>query len=439
MKLEQLLEGVSYTLVQGSLELDIEDIIYDSRKAAPGRLFVCIVGTQRDSHDYAAQCVADGVTALVVQHDIDLSTVPGAAVLKVESSRYALALMSGNLFGNPSRRMTMIGVTGTKGKTTTTHMIKSVLEAAGRKVGMIGTNGIYFLGHHQETANTTPESYELQKTFREFLDAGCDTALMEVSSQGLMMDRVAGIHYDIGVFTNLSPDHIGPGEHKTFEEYRSWKSQLFQRCDVGVVNIDDENTEALLEAMEERQITVDGVTSRMAEPFMVLATQNPLESFGTFPLPDAQMDRFFMRLSLGYMTREQELEVLSRPSAQTVLNELQAVVTPEETAYVRTAYREVKVSEEVKHYLMDIVEATRTQSGFVSGVSTRGALALYQAAQAYASLQGREYVIPEDIKGLAPAVLSHRISLGSSMNAEAAALRMRKLLAEITVPLESAE
>ena len=196
---------------------------------------------------------------------------------------------------------------------------------------------------------------------------------------------------------------------------------------------------ALLEAMEERQITVDGVTSRLAEPFMVLATQNPLESFGTFPLPDAQMDRFFMRLSLGYMTRKQELEVLSRPSAQTVLNELQAVVTPEETAYVRTAYREVKVSEEVKHYLMDIVEATRTQSGFVSGVSTRGALALYQAAQAYASLQGREYVIPEDIKGLAPAVLSHRISLGSSMNAEAAALRMRKLLAEITVPLESAE
>ena len=112
---------------------------------------------------------------------------------------------------------------------------------------MIGTNGIYFMGRHQETANTTPESYELQKTFREFLDAGCDTALMEVSSQGLMMDRVAGVHYDIGVFTNLSPDHIGPGEHKTFEEYRSWKGQLFQRCDVGVVNIDDENTEALLE------------------------------------------------------------------------------------------------------------------------------------------------------------------------------------------------
>lgn len=196
---------------------------------------------------------------------------------------------------------------------------------------------------------------------------------------------------------------------------------------------------ALLEAMEEKQITVDGVTHRLAEPFMALATQNPLESFGTFPLPDAQMDRFFMRLSLGYMNRAQELEVLSRPSSQQVLDQLQTVVTPEETAYVRTAYREVAVSDDVKNYLMDIVEATRTQGGFVMGVSTRGALALYRAAQAFAALQGRNYVIPEDIKGLAPAVLSHRVVLGSGMNADAAAQRLRKLLSEITVPLENAE
>ena len=158
-----------------------------------------------------------------------------------------MALMSANLFGNPARRMTMIGVTGTKGKTTTAHMIRSVLEAAGRKVGMIGTNGVYYMGRHEETANTTPESYELQRYFRTFVDAGCDTVVMEVSSQGLMMDRVAGIHYQVGVFTNLSPDHIGPGEHASFEEYRSWKGQLFRRCDVGVVNIDDPNTQALLE------------------------------------------------------------------------------------------------------------------------------------------------------------------------------------------------
>lgn len=194
---------------------------------------------------------------------------------------------------------------------------------------------------------------------------------------------------------------------------------------------------ALLEAMEEKQITVDGVTSRLAEPFMVLATQNPLESFGTFPLPDAQMDRFFMRLSLGYMNREQEMEVLSRPSAQAVLSQLNPVVTPEETVYVRTAYREVKVSDDVKNYLMDIVEATRMQGGFVSGVSTRGALALYQAAQAYAALQGRDYVVPEDVKGLAPAVLCHRVVLGGSMNAEAATQRLRKLLSDVEVPLEN--
>ena len=131
MKLEQLMEGVPFTLVQGSLDTEIADIIYDSRKAAPGLLFVCIVGTQRDSHAFAADCAAKGISALVIQHDIDLSTLSGVTVVKVESSRYAMALMSANLFGNPARQMTMIGVTGTKGKTTTTHMIKK--RAGGRR------------------------------------------------------------------------------------------------------------------------------------------------------------------------------------------------------------------------------------------------------------------------------------------------------------------
>ena len=194
---------------------------------------------------------------------------------------------------------------------------------------------------------------------------------------------------------------------------------------------------ALLEAMEERQITVDGVTTRLEEPFMVLATQNPLESFGTFPLPDAQMDRFFMRLSLGYMQREQELEVIVRPSTQAVLDSLQTLVTPEQTAYVRSAYTEVKVSDDVKNYLMDLVEATRTRSSFAGGVSTRGAIALYKASQALAAVRGREYVIPEDIKELAPAVLCHRLTLGGGMNTEAAAHRMQQLLQSIPVPLET--
>ena len=247
MKLEQLMEGVPFTLVQGSLDTEIADIIYDSRKAAPGLLFVCIVGTQRDSHAFAADCAAKGVSALVIQHDIDLSTLPGVTVVKVESSRYAMALMSANLFGNPARPDDHDRRHRHQGQDH--HHPHDQKRAGGRRPqgGHDRHQRHLLYGTPQGHRQHHPESYELQKTFREFLDAGCDTALMEVSSQGLMMDRVAGVHYDVGVFTNLSPDHIGPGEHKTFEEYRSWKGQLFKRCDVGVVNIDDENTAALLE------------------------------------------------------------------------------------------------------------------------------------------------------------------------------------------------
>lgn len=194
---------------------------------------------------------------------------------------------------------------------------------------------------------------------------------------------------------------------------------------------------ALLEAMEERQVTVDGVTSALDEPFMILATQNPLESFGTFPLPDAQMDRFFMRLSLGYMERAQEREVLARPSAQAVLAGLEQAVTPEQTAYVRSAYTEVKVAPPVLDYLLDIVDATRREGSFSSGVSTRGAAALYKAAQVTAALAGRDYVIPEDIKDIAPYVLGHRLSLGSGMTAGAADRRLQSILTDVPVPLET--
>ena len=266
MDLRRLIRDTGCRLLRGDALTEITCVCCDSRSAEPGALFVCLPGRRTDGSVYAAQAAAAGAAAVLEEPRRIRPVRPLAAAavlcapgyagsdlpvrwafLQEDDPRRMMAVLSARLYGDPGGRMTLVGITGTKGKTTTTHMIKSVLEAAGRKVGMIGTNGIYFLGHHQETANTTPESYELQKTFREFLDAGCDTALMEVPSQGLMMDRVAGIHYDIGVFTNLSPDHIGPGEHKTFEEYRSWKGQLFKRCTTGVVNIDDENTEALLE------------------------------------------------------------------------------------------------------------------------------------------------------------------------------------------------
>ena len=194
---------------------------------------------------------------------------------------------------------------------------------------------------------------------------------------------------------------------------------------------------SLLEAMEERQITVDGVTSRLAEPFMVMATQNPLESYGTFPLPDAQIDRFFMRLSLGYMTREQEMSVISRRSAVDIIASLERRVTDEDTAYVRSAYTEVKVSRNVLEYMMDIVEGTRNGGSFVSGVSTRGAIALYKASQVTAALNGRDYVIPEDVKYVAPHVLIHRISAGSGSKGGAAESFLDDILKSVRVPLET--
>lgn len=194
---------------------------------------------------------------------------------------------------------------------------------------------------------------------------------------------------------------------------------------------------SLLEAMEERQISVDGVTYRLKEPFMVMASQNPLESYGTFPLPEAQTDRFFMRLSLGYMNREQEKEVMARRSTLSLVEALEPVVDDTETEYVRTAFPEVKVSGPVLDYTMDIVEGTRRESRFVTGVSTRGAIALYKASQVTAALAGRDYVIPEDVKSLAVPVLAHRLSMGGGASFSEAEKYLNRIIEQVKVPLET--
>ena len=167
-------------------------------------------------------------------------------MLKVASARLALALMSAALFDHPARKLVTIGLTGTKGKTTTTYMIKKVLEMAGKKVGLIGTIGAMIGEAHLPSKNTTPESYELHRMFAAMVEAGCEYVVMEVSSQGLKLDRTAGILFDYGIFTNLSPDHIGPAEHASFEEYMECKSLLFRQCRIGIVNADDEHVEGIL-------------------------------------------------------------------------------------------------------------------------------------------------------------------------------------------------
>ena len=194
---------------------------------------------------------------------------------------------------------------------------------------------------------------------------------------------------------------------------------------------------SLLEAMEERQITVDGITTQLSEPFMVMATQNPLESYGTFPLPEAQIDRFFMKLSLGYMLRSEELSVLKRPPTLTIIDTLEAVVANEDTTYLKSEFSKVSVRDDVGGYIMDIITATRSHPRFALGVSTRGALALFKAAQVTAAFSGRDYVIPEDIKKVAGYVLAHRIVPSAISRASEVGKELNDLIGSVAVPLEN--
>ena len=247
MKLRKICEEIEYTLLQGSLETEVRDIIYDSRKIAPETRFVCMVGAVTDGHKYIPDAVEKGASVIVLEKEEETAQIPeNITVLKVASARLALALMSAALFDHPARKLVTIGLTGTKGKTTTTYMIKKVLEMAGKKVGLIGTIGAMIGEEHLPSKNTTPESYELHRMFAAMVEAGCEYVVMEVSSQGLKLDRTAGILFDYGIFTNLSPDHIGPAEHASFEEYMECKSLLFRQCRIGIVNADDEHVDGIL-------------------------------------------------------------------------------------------------------------------------------------------------------------------------------------------------
>lgn len=247
MKLSQICRELAYECLKGSMDAEVRDIVYDSRKIAKETMFVCMVGAVTDGHSYISDAVKAGASVIVLERESEAEQIPDSVtVLKVASARRALAYMSAALFDHPARKLVTIGLTGTKGKTTTTYMIKNVLELAGKKVGLIGTIGA-LIGEEQFPAkNTTPESYELHRMFAAMVEAGCEYVVMEVSSQGLKLDRTAGILFDYGIFTNLSPDHIGPTEHASFEEYLECKSLLFRQCRVGIVNNDDIHCEEIL-------------------------------------------------------------------------------------------------------------------------------------------------------------------------------------------------
>ncbi|MDE6641700.1 MAG: UDP-N-acetylmuramoyl-L-alanyl-D-glutamate--2,6-diaminopimelate ligase [Acetatifactor sp.] len=247
MKLAELFEKLEYECVQGSMDREISAVVNDSRRVVPGSLFICIEGANFDGHRFAAEVVEKGAGALLISKEIDVSAAEkDVTVIKVENTRYAMAFVSAAWFGHPAEKLKTIGITGTKGKTTTTYLVRSILQNAGIKCGLIGTIETIIGDEAKHADNTTPESYILQETFAKMVDAGMEAVVMEVSSQALMLHRTQGFIFDYGIFTNLEADHIGPTEHASFEEYMACKSMLFRQCRVGIVNGDDVHVESIV-------------------------------------------------------------------------------------------------------------------------------------------------------------------------------------------------
>ena len=241
MKLKELLQGLNVLEATADLETDISHVSYDSRQTRPGDLFVAMHGFAVDGHDFIGKAMEAGAAAVLCEK------APEGAVpyVRVADSRRALAVVGANFYGHPADAMTMVAVTGTNGKTTTTYLLKAILEQAlGAKVGLIGTNQNMIGQEVLPTERTTPESFELQGLLAQMRRGGCTHVVMEASSHALFLDRVYGIHYAVGIFTNLTQDHLD--FHKTMEAYCDAKAILFRNCDTGVVNGDDPWTGRLM-------------------------------------------------------------------------------------------------------------------------------------------------------------------------------------------------
>ncbi|MCM1052369.1 MAG: UDP-N-acetylmuramoyl-L-alanyl-D-glutamate--2,6-diaminopimelate ligase [Ruminococcus sp.] len=245
MKLNDILEGIDYSLIKGNIDIEINDSKYDSRSVEKGDLFIALKGEVVDGHEFIPEAIDKGAKVIVVSKMV--SIYGDVTVIKVNNTRKTLANLSKKYFGNPLEHLTVIGVTGTSGKTTTTYIIKKILEEAGNNVGLIGSTGIKYGDIDRHTDNTTPESYEVFKTFREMLDNNVTHVVMETSSQAFKMDRLDGINFDIGVLTNITSDHIGPREHESQDEYIKCKNKLFTNSKKVVINNDSKYLKEVLE------------------------------------------------------------------------------------------------------------------------------------------------------------------------------------------------
>lgn len=250
MILKSLLKGLDYEVIKGNEESKVQNIRYDNRKIEQGDAFVCVKGFKADGHSFIGDAIKKGANVLIVQEDV--SVQEDITIIKVRDTRKALAIMSSNYFGNPKDKLKIIGITGTNGKTTSAFIIKSILEKAGFMTGLIGTIANYIGNKKVDAVRTTPESYELHELFKNMVDAGVEYCVMEVSSHSLELDRVYGIQFEEGIFTNLTRDHLD--FHKTFENYYNAKFKLFERSNHSIINLDDPYGANIVKDIEEREV-----------------------------------------------------------------------------------------------------------------------------------------------------------------------------------------
>ena len=241
--LETIINGLDYKVINGNIkDVEINNLVYDSRLVKNDDIFVCLNGSRFDSHTKIADVIKSGAKAIVVEDEnsniLDYKFPNDLIVISTKNSRHALSIISKHYFDNSSDKLKIIGITGTKGKTTTTFMIKSILEELGHRVGMIGTIGIFIGDEHIITDNTTPESFVLYESFAKMLDINTEYVVMEVSSQSLKYNRVDGINFEYAVWTNIASEHIGENEHTDFDDYLNSKLKIFSQCKNAVVNSD---------------------------------------------------------------------------------------------------------------------------------------------------------------------------------------------------------
>lgn len=263
MKVKELLQGLEYEVLNGNLELEVNGIEYDSRNISEGDIFVAIEGFKVDGHKFIEKAINEGAKVVVCSKEIKIEK--GITYIKVKNTRKALAIMASNLYDNPSKNIKLIGITGTNGKTTSTYMIKSILESAGHNIGLIGTISNFIGNEKIKAERTTPESLELHEMFKKMKDKNIEYCVMEVSSHSLSLDRVYGLEFSQGIFTNLTQDHLD--FHKTFENYYRAKLSMFNNAKNSIINIDDTYGKRILKDVLDSSNKITYSTENKADLF----------------------------------------------------------------------------------------------------------------------------------------------------------------------------